>query len=77
MATWKKIARRGKDVTIGEISDHTFESTDRLAIDGDPMKDVTFQNLAATSFSNQTKNTTSFSNSDNRNSATYTNQSKN
>ena len=74
MTTWRKIIRRGKDVPISDLENHTF--TDTGAIDGDTVEELTFENTAATTFTNQSRNSTSFSNQS-KNTTIFTNQSRN
>lgn len=58
--TFKTYLRHGKEPTVGELALFTFE--DVIFEDGTQLKNVTFEQLQNIIWSNQSKNTTTFTN---------------
>ena len=63
-ANMARVFKHGKEPTVGELADLTFNDT--YFDGGSAIKDITFESLQDTSFTNQSKN-----------SGTITNQTKN
>lgn len=59
-STWNPLARHGKDIVIGDVANLTFN--DPMYADGTLVKDVTFDQSQATSWSEPSKNSATFTN---------------
>ena len=75
MPTWTKFLKHGREPTVGELADYTFESV--VFADGTQLKNVTFEQLANIVWSNASKSSSpTFANSSKSASPSFSNQSK-